>query len=106
VDNLNINLKMIVNRVSSAMEGKRVSDRMTQIAAQFLNLKVEYLGFIYDDPLVSQSVLRQKPFLVVDPKGKASICLKHIVAKIEKTEFPDAEGFGRFVRKLFGREWS
>ena len=106
VDNLNINLKMIVNRVASAMEGKRVADRMTQIAAQFLNLKVEYLGFIYDDPLVSQSVLRQKPFLIVDPKGKASVCLKHIVARIEKTEYPAEEGLGRFVRKLFGREWN
>jgi flagellar biosynthesis protein FlhG len=106
VDNLNINLKMIVNRVGSAMEGKRVADRMTQIAAQFLNLKVEYLGFIYDDPLVPQSVLRQKPFYVADPKGKASVCLRHIVARIEKTELPEEEGFGRFVRKLLGREWS
>jgi len=105
VDNLNINLKMIVNRVGSAMEGKRVADRMTQIAAQFLNLKVEYLGFIYDDPLVQQSVLRQKPFVVADPRGKASVCLRHIVARIEKTEFPEAEGFGRFVRKLLGRDW-
>jgi flagellar biosynthesis protein FlhG len=106
VDNLNLNLKMVVNRVATAMEGKRVADRMIQIAAQFLNLKVEYLGFIYNDPLVSQSVLRQKPFMIVDPKGKASVCLKHIVARIEKTEFTDDEGFGRFMRKLFGREWS
>jgi flagellar biosynthesis protein FlhG len=106
VDNLNLNLKMIVNRVGSALEGKRVADRMTSIAAQFLNLKVEYLGFIYDDPLVPQSVLRQKPFMVADPKGKASVCLKHIVARIEKTEFLEDEGFGRFVRKLFGRDWN
>ncbi len=105
VDNLNINLKMIVNRVASATEGKRVADRMISIAGQFLNLKVEYLGFIYEDPLVSQSVLRQKPFMIVDPKGKASVCLRHIVSRIEKTEYPDQEGFGRFVRKLFGRDW-
>ncbi len=106
VDNLNINLKMIVNRVKTAVEGKRVADRMIQIAAQFLNLKVEYLGFIYDDPAVSQAVLRQKPFLVSDPKGKASVCLKHIVSRIEKTEFLETEGFGRFMRKLLGRDWN
>lgn len=105
VDNLNINLKMIVNRVATSMEGKRVADRMTQIAAQFLNLKVEYLGFIYDDPMVQQSVLRQKPFVIADPKGKASVCLRHIVARIEKTELNEAEGFGRFMRKLLGRSW-
>lgn len=105
VDNININLKMIVNRVSSSVEGKRVADRMTQIAAQFLNLKVEYAGFIYDDPIVPQSVLRQKPFIVEEPKSKAAICLKHIVSRIEKTEFNSTEGFGRFIRKLFNRDW-
>lgn len=106
VDNLDINLKMIVNRVNTAMEGKRVADRMIQIASQFLNVKVEYLGFIYNDQLVQQAVLRQKPFMIVDHKGKASICLKHIVARIEKSEFNEREGFGRFVRKLFGRDWA
>lgn len=106
VENLNINLKMIVNRVGTATEGKRVADRMISIAGQFLNLKVEYLGFIYEDPLVPQSVLRQRPFMMVDPRGKASVCLRHIVSRIEKTEFSEQEGFGRFVRKLFGRSWS
>ncbi len=106
VDNLNINLKMIVNRVNSAVEGKRVAERMIQIAGQFLNLKVEYLGFIYDDPQVSQAVLKQRPFIVVDPKSKASVCLKHIVSRIEKTDFLEAEGFGRFIRKLFARDWN
>ena len=97
---------MIVNRVQTASEGKRVADRMIQIAAQFLNLKIEYLGFIYDDLLVSQSVLRQKPFIINDPKGKASVCLRHIVSRIEKTDFQETEGFGRFMRKLLGRDWS
>ena len=46
VDNMNLNLKMIINRVDSAAEGKRIADRMINIAAQFLNLKIEYLGFI------------------------------------------------------------
>ena len=71
VDNLNINLKMIVNRVGSAMEGKRVADRMTQIAAQFLNLKVEYLGFIYDDPPRSPVGAPAKAVLRRRPEGKS-----------------------------------
>ena len=105
IDNLNINLKMIVNRVSSAAEGKRVADRMISIVAQFLNLNLEYLGFIYNDPLVPNSVLKQKPFIVADPKGKPSVCMRHIVARLEKVDFDSSEGFSRFIRKLFGRKW-
>ena len=73
IDNFDIGLKLIVNRVQSAAQGKSVADRMTNISAQFLNLKVEYLGFIYDDPLVPQAVLKQKPFLIVDPDRKSVV---------------------------------
>ena len=109
VDNMNLNLKMIINRVNSAAEGKRIADRMISIAAQFLNLKIEYLGFIYNDPLVTKAVIKQKPFIITDPNGKASSCLKHIVSRMEKTGAPETGseggGFARFVKKLFGRSW-
>ncbi|CEM63324.1 MinD/ParA family protein [Treponema phagedenis] len=105
VDNKDINLKMIVNRVKTAAEGRKIAARMIQIAAQFLNLKVEYLGFIYDDSAVGECVIKQTPFLVAEPKSKASICLRHIVAKLEKTEIPETGGLTGFIRKIFGREW-
>ena len=62
-----LNMKLIVNRVHSADEGKKVSERIINIAGQFLNYKIEYLGFIYDDPTVSTSVVRQKPFIIANP---------------------------------------
>ena len=102
-DNLDMELKLVVNRVKSAMDAKKVADRMTHIAGQFLNLKVDYLGFIYDDPTVSQAVLRQKPFLVIDPKCKASICVQHIVGKMEKSELRETGGFASMFKRLFRR---
>ena len=102
-DNLDMELKLVVNRVKGAVEAKKVADRMTHIAGQFLNLKVDYLGFIYDDPVVSQAVLRQKPFMVIDPRCKASICIQHIVGKMEKSELRLTGGFGSMLKRLFGR---
>jgi len=100
-DNLDMELKLVVNRVKGAAEAKKVADRMTNIVGQFLNLKVDYLGFIYDDPVVSQAVLRQKPFLVIDPKCKASICVQHIVGKLEKSELRDSGGLASMFKRLF-----
>jgi flagellar biosynthesis protein FlhG len=102
-DNLNMGLKLVVNRVKSVLEAQKVADRMTNIAGQFLNLKVDYLGFIYDDMVVSQGVLRQKPFMVIDPKSKASICVQHIVDRMEKTEVRENGGFAAMLKRLFGR---
>lgn len=104
VENLNIGLKLVVNRVKSVLEGKKVAERIINISGQFLNLKVEYLGCIYEDPIVPASVIRQKPFILSDPKSKAAISVHHLVSRIEKTDFSDDKGIGRFIRKLFGRE--
>lgn len=104
VENLNMGLKLVVNRVKSVAEAKSVADRMINIAGQFLNLKVEYLGFIYDDPAVPQAVLRQKPFMVLDPKCKAAQCVQHIVGRMEKTEVREGGGFGNMIRRLLGRD--
>ncbi len=103
INNLNLGLKLVVNRVKSVTEGKKVAERVINIAGQFLNLKVDYLGYIYEDPAVSNAVLRQKPFLISDPNGKASICVKHLVSRLEKIEYKEGSGVSKFLKKLLGR---
>ena len=103
VDSLNMGLKLVVNKAKSAVEAKKVADRMINIAGTFLNLKVDYLGYIPDDPAVPQAVLRQRPFMVVDPKCKASIYLQHIVGRMEKSETRETGGLANMFRRLFGR---
>jgi flagellar biosynthesis protein FlhG len=103
VDYLNLGLKLIVNRVKSVTQGKKVAERVINIAGQFLNLKMDYLGYVYDDPAVSQSVLKQKPFVIVAPKCKASICVRHIASRLEKVDYREGGGLSTFLKKLVGR---
>lgn len=102
IDNMNLSLKLIVNRVKSVTEGKKVSERVISIAGQFLNLKVDYLGYVYDDPMVSASIIKQRPFMVNEPGCKAAICVKHIAGRLEKVEYKEGGGVSRFLKKLFG----
>jgi flagellar biosynthesis protein FlhG len=101
IDNLNMGLKLVVNRVRTVTEAKKVADRMIRIAGQFLNLKVEYLGFIYDDQAVANAVQRQRPFMVVDPRCKASVCVQHIVGRMEKGGLREDGGFGTMIKRFF-----
>ena len=98
-----INIKLLVNRVHSAEEGKRISDRIVTIAGQFLNFKVDYIGYVYDDPAVAMSVIRQKPFIVINPSSKPSICVRHIVGRIEKIDSSSLEGVSRFLRRFLDK---
>jgi flagellar biosynthesis protein FlhG len=102
IDNLGLSLKLVVNRVKSVTEGKRVAERVINIAGQFLNLKVDYLGYVYEDPSVGQSVLKQRPFMDADPKGKASMCVQHLAGRLEKIDIKEGGGFGNFIKRLFG----
>ncbi len=95
-----MNIKLLVNRVHSADEGKRISERIINIAGQFLNKKVDYIGFVYDDPVVQASVIRQKPFIVVNPTSKPAQCIKHIVGRIEKNDNGTSEGVSSFLKKF------
>jgi flagellar biosynthesis protein FlhG len=101
LESLDMGLKLVVNRAKGAADAKKVADRVTSIAGQFLNLKVDYLGFIYEDNSVIQAVLRQKPFMVIDPKCKASQCVQHIVDRLEKTGVRESGGFGAMMRRFF-----
>ncbi len=97
-------LQLLVNRVHSGDEGKRIADRIINIAGQFLNYKIEYLGFIYDDPAVAMSVIRQKPFMDVLPSSKPAVCIKHIVGRVEKMELVGSEGVAGFLKKFLTRK--
>jgi flagellar biosynthesis protein FlhG len=99
-DNPDMNIKLIVNRVKSVTEGKKVAQRVIGIAGQFLNIKVDYLGYVYDDVVVQNSVIRQKPFVVTEPKSKAAICVKHIVSRLENIEYREGGGLTRFLKKF------
>lgn len=100
VNNSDLSLKLVVNRVSSVTEGKKVAERVINISSQFLNLRVDYLGYVYNDPVVSKAVLKRKPFLVVDPNSKASACIEQLVSRLENVEFKEGKGFQKFLTRL------
>lgn len=96
-------IKLVVNRCQSVAEGKRVAQRIINIAGQFLNIKVENLGFVFDDISVPKSVRNQKPFVVSFPKSKAAVCVNIIADKLANREILNSKsnGLGGFFKNLF-----
>jgi flagellar biosynthesis protein FlhG len=101
IDDLDMGLNLIVNKAKDSAEGKSVADRMIKITNQFLNVKLDYLGFVYNDPAVEHAIRKQKPFMVIDPRSKASLCVQHIVGRLEKTEFHETKGFDNIFKRMF-----
>jgi len=98
-------IKLIVNKAQSVAEGKRVAQRVINIAGQFLNIKVEDLGFVYEDICVPKSVRNQKPFYVSYPKSRASGCVKVIADRLnnKQVEYEKGSGITSFIKNLLGQ---
>jgi flagellar biosynthesis protein FlhG len=101
---LNVDIKVVVNLVSSEKEGREIADRIVMAAKQFLNKKVEPLGYILGDPYVYTSVRQQVPFVLGYPNSKASRCIGNLATAIDR--IPDEQiasrnGFRGFLSRLF-----
>ena len=70
---------LICNRALSRVNGEEALCRLAGAARQFLNKEVSVLGVIPDDSSVGKAVLRQIPFIDLDPKAGASMALNKLL---------------------------
>jgi flagellar biosynthesis protein FlhG len=73
--------KILVNSVRDASEGLRVFKRLAVAAEKYLQVSLDYLGFIANDDSIQKAVMAQKSFLDFYPESEAS---RNIVAIAEK----------------------
>jgi flagellar biosynthesis protein FlhG len=72
-------IAFVVNMASSESEGLEVANRLRMAAAQFLNLSVNYMGYILKDHFVEQAVRIRKPFYQLYPDCPAAECVRNLV---------------------------
>lgn len=85
--------RILVNMVKSEEEAKEVYARLNQATNHFLNVSVEYLGYVIRDDHVSDAVRKQKPFVSLFPHSPASKCLQVLAEKISR-EDPEMDTTG------------
>jgi len=81
-----INLKLILNLVSSKNEAYDIYERLTFVFDHFLGRQIALLGYIERDEAVRDAVMHHKPFVLAHPKSSASRCVYAIADKIIQNE--------------------
>ncbi len=99
----NKSIKIVINRVESNEEGYEVFNKINSATKKFLNVKLDNLGFIYEDSLVKKSVKEQKPFILNFPNSIASRGIDLIAYNIinNSNSIKTISSFERFVSNLF-----
>lgn len=62
-------VKMVANRTYSPEEGKEIFDKLNLVVNKFLSLKLEYMGSLPQDMIVSKAVMNQKPVIDLYPNS-------------------------------------
>lgn len=103
IQDLDTNIKVVVNRVESNKEGYEVFQKLNSATSKFLNFELESIGYLYEDSNVKKSVKNQVPFLVAYPNSLASKGVELIAYNINNNSnySQPTGGFSRFIKKIF-----
>ncbi len=98
------NIRLIVNRIGDEEESLDANEKLNRTTEKFLNTKVSYLGYVYEDRVVRDAVKKQEPFILMNPDAPASLCVKEIVKSLlTGSEMVSvSKGWRGFLDKLFG----
>lgn len=98
---------LIVNRAGDEREAREAADKIMLTARRFLDLDMQLLGSIADDPHVVQAVKRQTPFTIAFPKCDAASDIRRIALRSMASPAaaePDApKGIKGFMHRLLKR---
>ncbi len=85
--------RLLVNMVKTPAEAKEVYRKLSQATDHFLNLSIEYLGYVVQDEKLSDAVRQQRAMAEIYPQAPASKCLLAVAEKLCR-EKPENDGNG------------
>ncbi|BAF60251.1 ATPase [Pelotomaculum thermopropionicum SI] len=93
-------VSLVVNRAADSREAMHTLGKIQVAANRFLDIKLNFLGWIPEDRLVSQAIKSQRPLCLASPNAHASKSVAGI-ARFLLEGVPPASGEG-FWSKLIG----
>ena len=98
------NIKLVVNRIREEEESFDVVEKINQTTKKFLDVTVDYLGYIYEDKAVAEAVRTQVPFVIANPESSAARCVFELANSLLSGEKMNSvsRGWRAFLDRLFG----
>lgn len=81
--------KLLVNMARSVRESKDVFKKLTLVSDRFLDISIDYIGFIPQDDYLRMSVFEQKTVVELYPRSRSSMVFSELAKKL--MEWPVSE---------------
>ncbi|MCM1178728.1 MAG: MinD/ParA family protein [Clostridium sp.] len=87
-------IKVITNRVENYEDGQEIYEKIRIVVSKFLNIQLEYLGYIPYDRRMENAVLEQNPVVMVAPNSGPALRLKAICNTLLKMPEEETKKYG------------
>jgi flagellar biosynthesis protein FlhG len=96
----------ITNRVDSAHHGRKLHQKLQTVCDRFLDIPLQHLGTIPEDPLLRRAVQMQAPVVTAYPSSPAARAFKELAGRADN--LPEPRGMSGsiefFLERLAGCE--
>lgn len=96
-----LNIKLLVNLSNSREEAELTMKKIASVTHRFLNINVQYLGYLLQDPNIPIAARLQRTFVKEYPNTTATSCLNNMVASFlnsdDGTQTLGVEGYFRRI---------
>lgn len=100
-------ISVVMNRCPSIKIGEKALDRFQQVVTQFLQVEIKSLGMLPEDRIVSTSVMRQTPYVLMNDKSAVSKAIHKIahnyVTNIKQIETSTPSSFLQKLKIFLGK---
>lgn len=79
----NTQIRMVANRAHGYHEGRELFDKLDTVVGKFLNMEMEYLGYIPYDEKLPKSVMKQQPVTIMYPNAASSRAMLELALLLE-----------------------
>lgn len=97
-------IQIVLNRSISRKEGALALERFQQVVHKFLDIQTTVLGVMPDDKTVTQAVIRQTPYMMLDEKSQVSKAMRKLTEKYvlasNKNNTAETKTFTEKLKKL------
>lgn len=99
-------LKLVINRVESAVEGREAFEKISHTVERFLDVRIENLGYIFEDYNLGKAVKQQMPVIKAYPRSLSSKAIEDIARnlvdgrQVRQEEYKGLFGFLKRLAKI------
>ncbi len=93
-DRKNKFIKVITNRVESEEEGREIYEKISIVVSKFLNIRLDYLGYIPQDKRMGDGVIEQSPISISVPNSEPAVRIREICSNLLELPFEEDKKMG------------